>query len=191
MPWWADQLVPELLMKTIQYFAYTNVDTLNICMKEIDCKKNYNWQNDKLLELRQFFWLVFNRGYAWAMIVHTWADQLQPQLMMEQFDTLPQHYGHFVFWHHCFYWPLPCGGYQISIAYCLFFILGLDVSIYRTIGTLVLVVRYQSFGLEFISLLMTIWLKSLLFEKFIRLWDTFIMPVDTGLGRAVGVSFDI
>ena len=27
--------------------------------------------------------------YAYAIIVHTQADQLLPQLLMEQFDTLP------------------------------------------------------------------------------------------------------
>ena len=27
--------------------------------------------------------------YAYAIIVHTWADQFLPQLFMEQFDTLP------------------------------------------------------------------------------------------------------
>ena len=27
--------------------------------------------------------------YAYAIIVHTWADQLSPQLLMEQFDTFP------------------------------------------------------------------------------------------------------
>ena len=27
--------------------------------------------------------------YAYAIIVQTWADQLLPQLLMEQFDTLP------------------------------------------------------------------------------------------------------
>ena len=27
--------------------------------------------------------------YAYAIIVHTWADQLLRQLLMEQFDTLP------------------------------------------------------------------------------------------------------
>ena len=26
--------------------------------------------------------------YAFAIIVHTWVDQLLPQLLMEQFDTL-------------------------------------------------------------------------------------------------------
>ena len=27
--------------------------------------------------------------YAYAIIGHTWADQLLPQLLMEQFDTFP------------------------------------------------------------------------------------------------------
>ena len=27
--------------------------------------------------------------YAYAIIIHTWADQLLPQLLMEQFDTFP------------------------------------------------------------------------------------------------------
>ena len=27
--------------------------------------------------------------YAYAIIVHTWADQLLPQLLMVQLDTLP------------------------------------------------------------------------------------------------------
>ena len=27
--------------------------------------------------------------YAYAIIVHTWANQVLPQLSMEQFDTLP------------------------------------------------------------------------------------------------------
>ena len=36
-----------------------------------------------------FFRLVSTkRGYACSMIVHTWADQLLPQLLMELFDTL-------------------------------------------------------------------------------------------------------
>ena len=26
---------------------------------------------------------------AYAFLVHTWADQLLPQLLMEQFDTFP------------------------------------------------------------------------------------------------------
>ena len=30
--------------------------------------------------------------YAYAIIVNTWADQLLPQILMEQFDTLPIQY---------------------------------------------------------------------------------------------------
>ena len=30
--------------------------------------------------------------YAYAIVVHTRADQLLPQLLMEQFDTLPIQY---------------------------------------------------------------------------------------------------
>ena len=32
--------------------------------------------------------------YAYAIIGHTRADQLLPQLLMEQFDTLPIQYRH-------------------------------------------------------------------------------------------------
>ena len=32
--------------------------------------------------------------YAYAIIVQTLADQLLPQLLMEQFDTLPIHCRH-------------------------------------------------------------------------------------------------
>ena len=36
--------------------------------------------------------MAFNIGfYAYAIIGHTRADQLLPQLLMEQFDTLPIH----------------------------------------------------------------------------------------------------
>ena len=46
---------------------------------------------DKMTELRQFFtYMVF--VYAW--IVPLWADQLLPQLLMEQFETLPLHCRH-------------------------------------------------------------------------------------------------
>ena len=42
--------------------------------------------------------MAFNIGfYAYAIIGHTQADQLLPQLLMEQFDTFPiqcRHIGH-------------------------------------------------------------------------------------------------
>ena len=105
-------------------------------------KKLTKWQ---LLELRQLFpYMAF--VYAW--IVPLWADQLLPQLLMEQFDTLliqcrhieHMHEGVYNFCLHRFYWNLfktkvcwfelqlakffhwllLCGGYLISIAYWLF-----------------------------------------------------------------------
>ena len=42
------------------------------------------------MRTRQFLWLIFDRGCACAMIVHTRADQLLPQLSMVQLDTLPK-----------------------------------------------------------------------------------------------------
>ena len=39
--------------------------------------------------------MAFNIGfYAYDIIGHTRADQLLPQLLMEQFDTLPIQYRH-------------------------------------------------------------------------------------------------
>ena len=39
--------------------------------------------------------MAFNIGfYAYAIIGHTRADQLLPQLLMEQFDTFPKHCRH-------------------------------------------------------------------------------------------------
>ena len=50
---------------------------------------------DKMTAIRQFFFrLVLKRGYACAMVVHTRADQLLPQLLMLHFDTLPSHYSY-------------------------------------------------------------------------------------------------
>ena len=49
------------------------------------------WQ---LCELTELFRLVCNMGYDCALIVHTWANQLLPQLLMEQFDTLSSYYRH-------------------------------------------------------------------------------------------------
>ena len=53
-----------------------NVDTLNIYMKEFII----------FVELRQLFPCM---AFVYAWIVPLWADQLLPQLLMEQFDTLP------------------------------------------------------------------------------------------------------
>ena len=39
------------------------------------------------VEFRQLFPYI---AFVYAWIVPLWADQLLPQLLMEQFDTLPQ-----------------------------------------------------------------------------------------------------
>ena len=55
-------------------------------MKEFGSeKKNFltKWQ---LWELRLFF---PNMAFVYALMVPSWANQLLPQLLMEQFDTLP------------------------------------------------------------------------------------------------------
>ena len=66
-----------------------NADTLNICMKEFGSQKSII---DKMAAMRTltFFSGLFQqkRGYACSMMVHTGADELLPQLLMELFDTL-------------------------------------------------------------------------------------------------------
>ena len=41
---------------------------------------------DKMTAVRQFF---PNKDFVYATMVPSWADQLLPQLLMEQFDSLP------------------------------------------------------------------------------------------------------
>ena len=84
----ADQLLPQLLMEQFDTLTHTT-GTLDICMKKFD---NIKITFDKMTTMRAstiFFWLVSNKGYAYAMIVHTGADQLLPQLLKEHFETLP------------------------------------------------------------------------------------------------------
>ena len=64
-----------------------NADTLNICMKVFGAQ-NFIEKMAAMITLT-FLWLVSTkRGYACSMIVHTGADQLLPQLLMELFATL-------------------------------------------------------------------------------------------------------
>ena len=70
-----------------------NVDTLNICMKEFGSQKLI----DKMTVMRT--WTIFQgcvRGYSsnCTMIVHTWANQLLSQLLMDSLNTLLSHYRH-------------------------------------------------------------------------------------------------
>ena len=69
-----------------------NVDSLNICMKEFGSRKLII---DKMTVMRT--WTIFPdcvRGYSstCAMIVHTWANQLLSQLLMETLNTLLSQY---------------------------------------------------------------------------------------------------
>ena len=73
-----------------------NADTLNICMKEFGSQKLII---DKMTVTVMSTWSIFTdcvRGYSstCAMIVHTWADQLLSQLLMDSLDTLLSHYRH-------------------------------------------------------------------------------------------------
>ena len=52
-------------------------------MKEFGSEKIFF---DKTTAVREFF---SNRAILYALMVPSWADQLLPQLLMEQFDTLP------------------------------------------------------------------------------------------------------
>ena len=54
---------------------------MNICMKEFI----------SFVELRQLFSYM---AFVYALIVPLWADQLLPQLLMKQFDTLSIQYRH-------------------------------------------------------------------------------------------------
>ena len=68
-----------------------NVKTLNICMKEFGSQKLII---DKMTVMRT--WTIFPdcvRGYSstCAMIVHTWADQLLSQLLVDSLNTLLSH----------------------------------------------------------------------------------------------------
>ena len=83
----ADQLLSQLL---IEHF-----DTLPTQCRHIEHMHEGVWFRknfiDKMAAMRTltFFQACFNkRGYACSMIVHTRADQLLPQLLMELFDTL-------------------------------------------------------------------------------------------------------
>ena len=74
-PLWADQLLPQLLMKQFDTFS-------------IKCRHNEKCMKELIsfVEVRQLFpYMAF--VYAW--IVPLWADQLLLQLLMKQFDTLP------------------------------------------------------------------------------------------------------
>ena len=73
-------------------------------MKEFGSQKNY-CQNDSFENLRQFFRIVLQRGYTCSIIVHTRADQLLSQLLIEHFDTLPTQCRHIEHMHEGVWFP--------------------------------------------------------------------------------------
>ena len=76
-------MVPSLPNQLLLQLSMEQFDTLPIQCRHIEHMHEgvYNF-----VELRQLFpYMAF--VYAW--IVPLWADQLLPQLLMEQFDTLP------------------------------------------------------------------------------------------------------
>ena len=84
VPSWADQLLPQLLIEQF--------DTLPIQCRHIEHMHEGVWsiknifsQNDSYENFDNFSHI----GLLYALMVPSWADQLLPQLLMEQFDTLP------------------------------------------------------------------------------------------------------
>ena len=113
--------------------------------EEVWCQNLKLWQNDSFVNLAIFSCFLLNRGYACSYIVHTWGNQLVPELLLKRFDTLHIQYRYNehvreevscqkkYFWqsdclsnflygvcirHISFlYWPLLCGG--LSNKHCL------------------------------------------------------------------------
>ena len=56
-------------------------------------KNIYYCQNDSYENLDNFLPFI-ELGYACAMIVHSWANQFLPQILMDQFDTMPTQCRH-------------------------------------------------------------------------------------------------
>ena len=72
-----------------------NVDTLNICMKEFGSQKLFIYKISVMRTWTIFLDCVTGYSSTCAMIVHTWADQLLSQLLMDSLNTLLSHYRHF------------------------------------------------------------------------------------------------
>ena len=68
------------------------------------------------MRTRTIFRIVLQRGYACSIMVHTRADQLLSQLLIEHFDTLPTQCRHIEHMHEGFWFPkkyyLQNGSYE-------------------------------------------------------------------------------
>ena len=63
-------------------------------MKELGFQKSIIDKMAAMSTLTFFRFVSTKRGYACSMIVHTQADQLLSQLLIEYFDTLPTQCRH-------------------------------------------------------------------------------------------------
>ena len=79
----------------IWHFVYTMLAHWTYAWRSL-VHKNLLLTKWQLWELGQFLRIVLNRGYSstCAMIVHTQADQLLSQLLLDSLDTLLSHYRH-------------------------------------------------------------------------------------------------
>ena len=98
VPSWADQLLPQLLME--------QCDTLPIKYRHIEHMHEGVWLKkiffDKMTAMR--IWTIIPLyGFCICMDSAFMSDQLLPQLMMEQFDTLPIQCRHIEHMHEVVY----------------------------------------------------------------------------------------
>ena len=92
--WWSNLIL-----------CINNVDILNICMKNFGSQKIIIDKMTAMRYLDNFSMLYYKGGYACSIIVHTRADQLLSQLLLEHFDTLPTQYRHIEHMHEGVWFP--------------------------------------------------------------------------------------
>ena len=83
---WADQLLPQLLMEQFDTFPIQcrHIEHMH---ERVWFTKIFFYENDSCENLDNFSLLTCLYMHRWW--VPSWADQLLPQLLMEQFDTFP------------------------------------------------------------------------------------------------------
>ena len=86
----ADQLLPQLLLEQFDTFPiqWRHIEYLH---EGVWLRKKSFWHNDSFENLENFF---PNVAFVYALMVLSLADQLQPQLLMEQFDTFLIQFRH-------------------------------------------------------------------------------------------------
>ena len=147
---WRNQLVPQLSLKQSDTLLTQYRHIEHLC-EEVWCQ-NINFYKMIALWTWPFFPVSYYIRVM-LEIVHTWGSQLVPELFLKLFDTLHIQYRYNkhvqeevscqkkYIWQSSYlsnlaildslcildssflYWPLLCGVYLISIAYCPFFVL--------------------------------------------------------------------